>query len=73
MEREGGILVEKRKKTVRTSCDTCTNYRYDEEYDYYVCEVNLDEDEMGRFLHGTIESCPYYRRDDEYAVVRKQM
>lgn len=65
--------MEKRKKPVGTSCDSCTNYRYDEEYDYYVCEVSLDEDEMGRFLRSTVESCPYYRRDDEYAVVRKQM
>lgn len=65
--------MEKRKKAAGTSCDTCTNYRYDEEYDYYVCEVNLDEDEMGRFLRGSVEACPYYRRDDEYAVVRKQM
>ena len=27
-------------------CDTCENYVYDEEYEYYVCEVNLDEDEI---------------------------
>lgn len=65
--------MEKQKKTVCTSCDTCTNYVYDEEYEYYVCEVNLDEDEMSRFLRGSVEGCPYYRLDDEYAVVRKQM
>ena len=34
-------------------CDTCANYSYDEEYEYYVCEVDLDEDEMQRFLTGT--------------------
>lgn len=33
-----------------TSCDTCRNYVYDEDYEYYVCEMDLDEDEMYRFL-----------------------
>ena len=46
---------------------------YDEENDYYVCEVNLDEDEMGRFLRGTVNACPYYQSDDEYRIVRRQM
>jgi len=46
---------------------------YDEDYDYYVCEANLDEDEMSAFLRGADFACPYYRLDDEYAVVRKQM
>ena len=36
--------MENRKQKLRTSCDSCTNYVYDEEYEYYVCEVNLDED-----------------------------
>ena len=27
-------------------CDTCVNYSYDEDYEYYVCDVDLDEDEM---------------------------
>ena len=34
---------------------------------------NLDEDEMYRFLSGTQQECPYFRLDDEYAVVRHQM
>ncbi len=54
-------------------CDTCENYVYDEEYEYYVCEVNLDEDEMQKFLSGSLDSCPYYRPDDEYRIVRHQM
>lgn len=65
--------MEKQKQNQHITCDSCTNYVYDEEYEYYVCEVNLDEDEMGSFLRGTIKNCPYYRREDEYAVVRKQM
>ena len=33
-----------------SNCETCTNYVYDEDYDCFVCMVNLDEDEMYRFL-----------------------
>ena len=29
-----------------TNCDCCNNYIYDDYYDCYVCDVNLDEDEM---------------------------
>ncbi len=39
--------MKRQKQSQRTTCDSCTNYVYDEEYEYYVCEVNLDEDEMG--------------------------
>ncbi len=53
-------------------CDECVNYVYDEEYDCYSCLVNLDEDEMYRFLMGTNESCPYFDRDDEYFLAKKQ-
>lgn len=55
------------------SCEFCNNYVYDEDYEYYVCEVNLDEDEMVRFMQGSFDNCPYYRSNDEYEVVRKQM
>ncbi len=54
------------------SCETCVNYVYDEENEYYCCMVNLDEDEMYRFLTGTQKECPFFRLDDEYAVVRHQ-
>ncbi|MCR5730252.1 MAG: DUF6472 family protein, partial [Ruminococcus sp.] len=47
-----------------TNCETCTNFVYDDDYDCYVCMVNLDEDEMYRFLQGTNYACPYYRLDD---------
>lgn len=54
-------------------CDTCANYSYDEEYEEYVCDVNMDEDDLIRFLSSKRERCPYYRNGDEYRVVRKQM
>ena len=56
-----------------TNCESCVYYVYDEDYDCYSCYIDLDEDEMGRFLSGTNFSCPYYRLDDEYGVVRHQM
>lgn len=56
-----------------SNCDACVNYVYDEDYECYSCMVNLDEDEMYRFLSGTQRECPYFRLDDEYAVVRHQM
>lgn len=56
----------------KSNCDECVNYVYDEESECYCCLVNLDEDEMYRFLTGTQKACPYYRLDDEYAVVRHQ-
>ncbi len=55
-----------------TSCDTCSHYIWDEDEEYYYCDVNLDEDDMVRFLKGTMEGCTYYSYDDEYAIVRKQ-
>ncbi len=54
-------------------CDSCMNYEYDEEYECYTCIMELDEDEMGRFLSGTYRECPYYRNGDEYTIVRHQM
>lgn len=55
------------------NCDMCVNYVYDEEDECYSCLVDLDEDEMYRFLSGTQRECPYFRSDDEYGVVRHQI
>ena len=54
-------------------CDNCSHYIWDEYEEYYYCDIDLDEDDMVRFMSSQYESCPYYRLDDEYAVVRKQM
>lgn len=69
-----GMEMSKGKNTKKQSscCDTCSNYVYDEEYEYYTCEMNLDEDEMGKFMTDSFYNCPYYQLDDEYAIVRKQ-
>ena len=60
-------------KTKQTNCETCANYIYDEEYDCYTCDINLDEDEMVRFLGRNTGTCPYYRYYDEYKSVHKQI
>lgn len=62
-----------RYKIMQSRCDMCANYEYDEEEEYYTCGVNLDEDEMYRFLSGSCNDCPYFSQDDEYRVVRHQM
>ena len=65
--------MEREKKSMASGWDSCVNYVYDEEDECYYCLVNLDEDEMYRFLTGTQRACPYYRMDDEYGVVRHQI
>jgi len=64
-----------KKKPIRrrpTNCESCVNYVYDDELDAYICQVDLDEDEMERFARYTCENCPFYRFYDEYKSVQKQ-
>ena len=61
------------KKKTTGSCESCTYYAYDEDYECYICEMDLDEDELVRFLSDTHYDCPYSRNGDEYLVVRKQI
>jgi len=56
----------------KTNCECCANYVYDSETDQYCCDINLDEDEMMRFLSYQNFSCPYFNFYDEYKIVRKQ-
>lgn len=55
-----------------SKCDTCLYYDYDEEMDYYVCGMLLDEDELYKFISDTFSDCPYYRMGDDYTISRKQ-
>lgn len=55
-----------------SQCESCANYYYDDELDEYCCDINLDEDEMMRFLSSPNYHCPYFRLDDEYGIVKKQ-
>ena len=52
--------------------EECMYYDYDEELEAWYCTVDLDEDEMERFLRGANRTCPYYRRGDDYTTARRQ-
>lgn len=64
--------MKKNKKPQATSCEMCAHFVYDELYGEYICQINLDEDEMGRFLSSSNYACPYFNLYDEYKIVRKQ-
>lgn len=55
-----------------SKCESCNFFVYDELYDDYVCDMDLDEDEMIRFLSSHTDSCPYWCPGDEYITARKQ-
>lgn len=61
-----------KEKPIAANCDTCAYNIYDEEYDCEVCSLNLDEDELIRFMSGADYQCPYFRFYDEYKMVRRQ-
>ena len=52
----------------RVSCESCTYYIYDEDYESYVCDKNMDEDEYIRLMTDRHFQCPFYRNGDEYAA-----
>ena len=40
--------------------------------DCYVCEMNLDEDEMVLFLQYQYTACPYFSFSDDYKLAGRQ-
>ncbi|WP_455581476.1 DUF6472 family protein [Dysosmobacter sp.] len=54
------------------NCEECVHYDYDDEADAYYCTMDLDEDEMERFLRSDNSACPFYRRGDDYETARRQ-
>lgn len=66
-------MNQSKKAPQASNCESCVFYDYDEEYDCYACQMNLDEDEMVRYLSGYTSHCPYYRFYDEYKSVQKQI
>ena len=66
------ILKIRRKKMGQYSCEFCSNYVYDEEYEEYGCVVSMDEDDYARQLQNPTASCPYFSYGDEYRIARKQ-
>jgi hypothetical protein len=55
---------------MKSMCEQCGNYEYDEEQDCYVCLIRLDE--MEQFLMHAVKRCPYFQLEGEYKTVRKQ-
>ena len=55
-------------KMASGNCENCVNYKYEEDYDCYICDMDLDEDEMVRFLSASFENCPYFQLEDEYGI-----
>ncbi len=60
------------KKSTITRCEDCMYFDYDPLMDDDVCNLDLDEDEMIRFMEHPYSSCPYYKFYDEYKTVQKQ-
>lgn len=54
-------------------CDNCMHYYYDDECECYVCDANLDQDEMSLFVLNQFSTCPYFKFGDEYTLIKKQM
>ncbi|MCR5624573.1 MAG: DUF6472 family protein [Lachnospiraceae bacterium] len=54
-------------------CESCALYFYDEDYEEWVCDAQMDEDDFAKISYNKYESCPFYRDGDEYKVVRKQL
>ena len=54
------------------NCESCEYYDFDEEYQEYICKIDMDEDEYLQCLTDKSRSCPYYKYYDEYKSVQKQ-
>ena len=54
------------------NCEECVYYDYDEELAAYVCEADLDEDEMERFLRGAPQAPPSSRPGADPPTARGQ-
>ncbi len=56
-----------------SQCEQCAYFAYDDDYEEYVCEADMDEDDYGRLFGSNRTSCPFFRDGDEYKLVRHQM
>ncbi|MBO7402674.1 MAG: hypothetical protein J6U10_06760 [Lachnospiraceae bacterium] len=54
-------------------CEECMYLEYDEELEEYNCsQIYADEDDYARMAGSNGKMCPYFRRGNEYTIVRKQ-
>jgi len=55
-------------------CEECMYLEYDEEYEEYMCSLDCaDEDDYADMIMSKGKMCPYFRRGNEYTIVRKQI
>ena len=59
-------------ETMANNCEECVHFDDDDEIEAYFCSMDLDEDEMERFLRSENNACPFYRRGDDYLTARRQ-
>ena len=57
---------------MKSNCESCAHYEYDEDYECYVCQMDLDEDEVYRIQTSRSQHCPFYRQGDDYTLARRQ-
>ena len=58
-------MNKKTEKKRISSCDICMNYTYDEDYECYTCEVDLDEDEISDYITEHFEGNSLIAAGDE--------
>ena len=54
------------------NCENCAYYIYDEDWEEYVCDARMDEDDYQRLSQNDYRGCPYFRNGDEYKIAAKQ-
>ena len=65
------LLERSGKQGLGTAYLTGFRWGLDNGFDY-ICEMDLDEDELARFLAADTRSCPYRRPGDDNITARKQ-
>ena len=57
---------------MKTNCEFCMNYYYDDEYECYCCAINLDEDRKCTDLRWAAnDNYHYFRMGDDYTIVKE--
>lgn len=51
-----------------SQCEICAYYDIEDNG----CTINLDEDDMAKFMGDSFYNCSYFSLYDEYKIVRKQ-
>jgi hypothetical protein len=55
-----------------SQCESCAYYVFDEDFDEYVCEADMDEDDYGRLVEDHFRDCPYYYNGDDMIEILEE-